>query len=55
MQFSCVRYGSSDLKDQQDSFIRVYRPPYNYSLPDMVDWHTKGAVTPVMTQVSNQS
>lgn len=49
MQFSCVKYSSNDLK--AESSIPVYKGPFNYSLPDMVDWHTKGAVSPVMRQV----
>ena len=66
-QYSCVKnpFGSRGLghdkppshslrkRRHSRSDIRTYQPPLNASLhlPDIVDWHTKGAVTSIKTQV----
>ncbi len=31
--------------------VDLYHPPSNLTLPEMVDWHTKGAVSSVVDQV----
>lgn len=47
MQYSCVKYSSS----YEDSDMPLYKPPSNLTLPEMVDWHTKGAVSSITDQV----
>ena len=66
-QYGCVKnpFGSIGPNDDNTPFLRrkrrntrhggarTYQPPINASLhlPDIVDWHTKGAVTSVKRQV----
>jgi len=54
-QYTCVRRSSSAEGDgdKEESYATpIYTAPPNLTLPEAMDWHTKGAVSSVMNQVS---
>ena len=53
MKLTCVKYSSRELNSQEaeQTFLKSYKPPINLTLPEMVDWNTKGAVSSVIKQV----
>lgn len=54
MQYSCVKYSSVELREGASPKVPFYRSPANVTLPDSVDWHTKGAVSTVTKQVGTE-